>query len=357
MPGVASATSVSVARGVSPTALAMLAADRAWVPDALIRLGIRRFLKQRLDEERIKKLNGAAQRFLDDLSSAPLAIHTEAANAQHYEVPATFYAQALGPRRKYSCCLYSSTDMPLAQAEEAMLALTVERAEIEDGMHVLDLGCGWGSLSLYLAERFPNARITGVSNSRSQRDYILAEARERGFNNVRIITADVNSFVAPSLYDRVVSIEMFEHLRNHGRMLQRIADWLRPGGKLFVHHFCHADYCYPYEASSPSDWMAEHFFTGGMMPSFDLLAHYSRDMRIEASWKVNGTHYQRTCEDWLRQLDGNRDEALKALYAAHGEQAPLWLQRWRLFFMACAELFGYHAGDEWFVGHYRLVRA
>ena len=347
----------TLAQRVHPTRVANGMAERGWLPDAVIRAGIRSTLQTRLDEERAKVESGVAEAFLASLPEAPIALNTDAANEQHYEVPAAFYTQVLGPRRKYSCAWYETPDTTLAQAEEAMLALTTERAEIADGMHVLELGCGWGSLTLYLAERFPNAKITGVSNSRSQREYILATARERGLANVRIITADINNFVAPGFYDRVVSVEMFEHLRNHARMLQRIADWLRPSGKVFVHHFCHREYCYPYEVSGPSDWMAQYFFTGGMMPSFDLLSRYPRDLKVEASWKVNGKHYERTCNDWLKLQDRNRAEVTKVLGGGYGESTGIWFQRWRIFFMACAELFAYNGGEEWFIGHYRLSRA
>lgn len=347
----------SLAQRIQPTRMANTMAERGWLPDAIIRAGIRRALQSRLDEEQARVVSGASEAFLASLPEAPIAVHTDAANEQHYEVPAAFYAQVLGPHRKYSCALYGTPQTTLAEAEEAMLALTAERAEIEDGMQVLELGCGWGSLTLYLAEHFPNAKITGVSNSRSQREYILATARERGLNNVRIITADINNFVAPASYDRVVSVEMFEHLRNHGRIFQRIADWLRPGGKVFVHHFCHREFCYPYEVSGPGDWMAQHFFTGGMMPSFDLLSRYPRDLKVEASWQVNGTHYERTCNDWLKLQDLHREEVMKVLKGVYGASADIWWQRWRIFFMACAELFAYKGGEEWFIGHYRLSRA
>lgn len=343
--------------GVSPVRFAMGALDRGWVPDAAIRWGIRHMLRGRLREEKARQLDGRARAFADSLPTAPHAIHTDAANAQHYEVPAAFYGLALGPRRKYSCCLYDTPATSLAGAEGAMLQLTAERAEIANGQHILDLGCGWGALSLYLAERYPNARITGVSNSRSQRQFIDEAAKARGLQNLRIITADINTFVAPAFYDRVISVEMFEHLRNHTRMLQRIADWLRPGGKLFVHHFCHREYTYPYEASGPSDWMARHFFTGGMMPSYRLLAGFDRDLKVEEQWAVNGTHYQRTCMDWLNNLDANLPAAQQVLAGQHGADAAIWVRRWRVFFLACAELFGYNGGEEWFVAHCRLTRA
>lgn len=341
----------------APMKLAHAAIDRGWMPDAAIRWGIRRMLQARLEDEAIRIADGRAKAFIEGLASAPIALNTDAANAQHYEVPAAFFGLALGPRRKYSCCLYDTPQTTLAAAEEAMLNLTTARAEIADGMQVLDLGCGWGSLSLYLAERFPNARITGVSNSRSQRDYILEAARTKGLENVRVITADINNFVAPASYDRIVSIEMFEHLRNHTRMLQRVADWLRPGGKLFLHIFCHREHCYPYEVSSPNDWMARHFFTGGMMPSYRLIPSINRDLKTEEMWKVNGLHYQRTCMDWLANLDANREAGLENLKKIHSNDASMWLQRWRVFFLACAELFAYNGGEEWFVGHYRLIRA
>ena len=237
-----------------------------------------------------------------------------------------------------------------------MLDLYLERGEFRDGQDVLELGCGWGSLSLTLAERYPNSRITGVSNSSYQREFIEARARERGLSNLRILTRDVNRLeLDPAAFDRCISIEMFEHMRNYESLLSRIADWLRPGGKLFVHIFCHLEFCYPFERDGDNDWMARHFFTGGLMPSADTLLWFQRDLKIEEQWRVDGTHYQRTANHWLQNQDAHKEQALKILADAYGDdRAQLWHQRWRMFWMACAELFGYRDGSEWLVGHYRF---
>ena len=239
-----------------------------------------------------------------------------------------------------------------------MLALTTERAEIADGMHVLELGCGWGSLSLYLAERFPGSRITGVSNSRTQKEFIDAEAARRGLGNLRIITADMNVFATePAAYDRVVSIEMFEHMKNYQVLFSRIAGWLRPGGKMFVHIFTHHRLSYHFVARDASDWMSRYFFTGGQIPAHDLLGHFQDDLKLESDWKVSGTHYQRTAEHWLQNMDRHRAEILPLFAQTYGaDQARKWWVYWRVFFMACAELFGYAGGNEWHVSHYRFAR-
>jgi cyclopropane-fatty-acyl-phospholipid synthase len=307
--------------------------------------------------ERRRWNDGAAQAFLEALPKSAIAVEAGRANEQHYEVPAAYFTHVLGPRMKYSCCHYDTPEATLAEAEERMLALTAERAQIADGMGILELGCGWGSLSLWLAERFPNARITGVSNSSGQREFIQQRCAERGIHNVRIITADVNEFVAPQTYDRIVSVEMFEHLRNHDRMLRRLSDWLRPGGSAFVHIFCHRSYAYPYEAEGSGNWMAKYFFTGGMMPSYDLLTTYRSALRVEQRWQVDGLHYYRTCMDWLARHDAARAEIISVFAGAYGPgEAERWFNRWRLFYLACSELFRYRQGQEWFVGHYRFVR-
>jgi cyclopropane-fatty-acyl-phospholipid synthase len=331
------------------------------LPDALVRLGIRRLCAQRLAEERAGGIEQQSARFHQQLSAlreSPVAIHTAAANRQHYELPPAFFSHCLGPRMKYSSCYYPTGRESLAEAEEAMLALYGERAVLADGQEILELGCGWGSLTLWMAERYRYSRITAVSNSRSQREFIEACCRERGIDNVRVLTCDVNQLaLSASAFDRCVSIEMFEHVRNYDTLLRRIARWLRGDGELFVHIFCHRDLLYPFETRGRENWMGRHFFTGGLMPSTETLAFFQRDLRLAQRWLVDGRHYERTANHWLRAQDRNSEQVLSILREAYGDSAELWLQRWRLFWMACAELFGYAGGSEWLVAHYRFVRA
>ncbi len=331
--------------------------EKNLVPDKLVRFGIRRLLVDRLREE--SELNGTKPdslqtAYAEDLRSRPIAEDTAAANAQHYEVPAMFYHYCLGKRLKYSGCLFEKGTETLDQAEEAMLALYVERGQLADGQRILELGCGWGSLSLYLAERFPRAQITGVSNSHSQRTYILEQARQRGLRNIEIQTCDMNVFEGEvGHYDRVVSIEMFEHMKNYERLLAKISRWLAPTGKLFVHIFTHRDYAYHFVSRGTSDWMARYFFTGGQMPSHRLLENFQKDLQLVDDWKVPGVHYQRTAECWLDNMDQHRDEIMPLFRNTYGaDQAEKWWAYWRIFFMSCAELWGFREGSEWIVSHY-----
>jgi cyclopropane-fatty-acyl-phospholipid synthase len=298
----------------------------------------------------------AHERFVASLATSPVTLSPELANLQHYEVPVEFFRAVLGPRMKYSCAWFGPGVRGLAQAEEAMLALTAERAGIEDGMRVLDLGCGWGSLTLWLAERFPRCRITAVSNSKLQREAILAEAARRGCEDrVAVRTSDVARFEPGARFDRVASVEMVEHVRNWPALLERVASWLEPDGRLFVHHFAHRRFAYPYEIEGPGDWMARHFFTGGMMPSADLLARCDEHLRVVQRWDVDGLHYARTAEAWLRNLDRAYADLLRLLRRDHGDAAPRALGRWRLFFVGCAELFAFREGSEWGVTHQLLA--
>jgi cyclopropane-fatty-acyl-phospholipid synthase len=333
------------------------------VPDGVIRGAIRRMLRERLREE--NRGSEAANRskllaFVDEMKRSPIALSTGCANAQHYEVPAAFFEAVLGPRLKYSSALYANGGASLGEAEEAMLRLTCDRAQLADGQNILELGCGWGSLTLCMAERFPRCRITAVSNSASQRAFIEARAAQRGLRNARIVTCDINTFDALAVsdgvsYDRVVSVEMFEHMRNWEALLERIAGWLTPEGKLFVHIFTHARFAYPYEVRGAGDWMAQHFFTGGMMPSDDLLRHFDRHMHVAEQWRVSGTHYHKTAEAWLAKMDANKARLMLLLGEIYGPaEAKKWWSRWRIFFMACAELWGYRGGTEWLVSHYLL---
>jgi cyclopropane-fatty-acyl-phospholipid synthase len=343
------------------TTLAIDLAERGWLPDRLLRAGIRRLVRERLSDERGRAAGDPSRseaEFAADLARGPIALHADKANEQHYEVPAQFFARVLGPRWKYSCSEFPSRDASLAQAELHALEQACERAEIGDGMRVLDLGCGWGSLSLFIAERHPNARIVSVSNSKTQADHIVGECVRRGLKGVEVVTANVAEFEPEGRFDRIVSIEMFEHLRNWDEMLARVERWLEPAGKLFVHVFCHRELAYAYEARDSGDWMARHFFSGGIMPSAGLLRRFDRSLCVESEWRIPGTHYARTAEAWLANLDRERDTALRSLRSGDVDGAAARaLGRWRLFFLAVAELFATSGGAEWMVAQYRLVRA
>ena len=329
--------------------------ERGWLPDWVIRAGIRRLLKQRLRDQQAQQGSNEQRLFFASLRNGPLALHTEKANQQHYELPAEFFQAIMGQYLKYSACYWPKHVTALDAAEATMLQLTCERAAIEDGHNILELGCGWGSLSLWLAEHYPQATITAISNSAVQRQYIERQIQQRKLNNLSVITVDINDFQTEQRFDRVVSVEMFEHMRNYRELLARIANWLQPDGKLFVHVFSHREYAYPFEAEGDDNWMGRYFFTGGLMPAHDLFGHFNDDLTIEQAWQINGQHYQRTCEAWLANQD-QEQAMIRALFKeTYGEQqAARWFQRWRIFFMACAELFGYDQGRQWGVSHYRF---
>jgi len=326
------------------------------MPDALTRYGIRQLCQQRLIEENAQDVEKADMRFrkmLDELKQSPIAIETAAANEQHYEVPTRFFQLCLGKRLKYSSCFYKTGSETLDEAEIAMLGLYSERAELSDGRHILELGCGWGSLTLWMAEKYPNAKITAVSNSATQRLHIEGVCRERGWQHVKVITCDVNTLeLDANQFDRVLSVEMFEHMRNYQTLFGRIGPGLAPQGRLFVHIFCHRALLYPFETQGEDNWMGRHFFTGGLMPSADTLVHCQDALALEERWLLPGTHYQRTANHWLQRQDAQRAEVMSVLREAYGEDAARWQQRWRMFWMACAELFGYDGGSEWLVGHF-----
>ena len=338
--------------------LSMSLVEKGLVPDAVIRHGIRRLLAQRLIEEDKgdPELQQAhLMQLVEQLRQSPVAIETSAANEQHYEVPAAFYQQVLGKHLKYSSCYYQPGVTSLDEAEAEMLRITVERAQLKNGERILELGCGWGSLSLYMAAKYPESQITGVSNSHSQREFIMAQAKARGLSNLEIITCDVNvlEFSRDRQFDRVVSVEMFEHMRNYQTLLRRISTWLKPGGTLFVHIFTHREYAYPFEVRDESDWMAKYFFTGGIMPSDDLLLYFQDDFKLRNHWQVNGQHYQKTAEAWLANMDVHREQIMPVFIQTYGAgQSLKWWNYWRVFFMSCAELWGYNQGREWLVSHY-----
>lgn len=330
--------------------------EKNLVPDPLLRMGIRNICEKRLKEETVGDLEKQHQKFMelvDRLRKSPIAVETKAANEQHYELPTEFFQIALGKHLKYSSGYWKEGVTSLDQSEEDMLNITCERAELKNGQHILECGCGWGSLSLFMAAKFPDSRITGVSNSRTQKEFIDATARKRGITNLTIITADMNAFQTDAKFDRIVSVEMFEHMRNYQSLMAKLSGFLKDDGRMFIHIFTHHYLSYLYEVKDESDWMARYFFSGGIMPSDHLLLYFNDHLGVEKQWRVSGKHYQKTSEAWLAKMDSHKSEIMPLFVKTYGaEQAVKWWVYWRLFFMACAELFGYNDGNEWMVSHY-----
>ncbi|MES2140428.1 MAG: class I SAM-dependent methyltransferase [Bacteroidota bacterium] len=326
------------------------------IPDILIRKGIRGLLKQRLDQE--NKGNTELQqahfmKLVEELKSSPIAVNTVDANEQHYEVPTKFYQYCLGKHLKYSSGYWKDGVTDIDTSEKDMLELTCRRAELQDGQNVLELGCGWGSLSLFMASKFPKSTFTVVSNSRTQKLYIDEQAINRGLKNLTVITVDINVFNIDATFDRIVSVEMFEHMRNYQKLMHKASSFLKADGKLFVHIFTHKEYAYKFEVIDESDWMSKYFFTGGIMPSDHLLLYFNEHMSIKQHWHVNGTHYSKTSEAWLENMDKHKNEIMPMFEATYGkDQALKWWVYWRIFYMSCAELWGYNDGNEWIVSHY-----
>ena len=337
-------------------ALLIKLAEKGLLPDALIRFGIRRLCSQRLAEVKTPgkdEMEKEHEAWVEVLKESPIAPVPEKANEQHYEVPPRLFELVLGQKLKYSSGLWPEGTSTLDQSEVAMLKLSCERAGLVDGQAILELGCGWGSLTLYMAEQFPNSKITAVSNSNDQRQFIETRCDKLNLTNIKVITADMNDFETKESFDRVVSIEMFEHMRNYEALLGRVNAWLKNDGKLFVHIFSHQEVAYPFEDNDDADWMAREFFSGGQMPSHRLLMSFPGQMKIEKDWRVSGLHYEKTSLAWLQKMDKNKTEVLELFKKTYGErEARVWFQRWRIFFMSCEVLFGFNRGSEWGVSHY-----
>lgn len=330
--------------------------EKGLLPDSLIRTGIRQLCKRRLEQEGRHDTELAAQRYmqvLEELKHSAIAIATDKANEQHYELPTEFFQKVLGRRLKYSACYFEHANSTLDEAEEFSLLQYSQRAQLADGQEILELGCGWGSFSLWMAAQYPNARITGVSNSHTQRMHIEQQAAQRGLKNLHIITQDVNTLELPAAhFDRVVSVEMFEHVRNYHKLFKNISGWLKDDGLLWCHIFCHRFLHYPFEVNSRLDWMSEYFFTGGLMPAASTFLNFQDHLSLQNHWQWSGTHYESTANAWLHNMDTHKNVLMPLFKQVYAGQAEIWWQRWRIFFMACAELFGLQQGQEWIVGHY-----
>jgi len=331
-------------------------AEKGYMPDLIIRSGIRHLCLQRLSEISSANCESASQirqRFFESMRVSEIAPLPEMANAQHYEVPADFFDLVLGTNRKYSSCYWPDGVNTLDDSEKKALIETAQHADLKDGQSILELGCGWGSLSLWMARNFPNSQITSISNSNSQREFITSEAAKLGLKNLKVITCDMNRFEINASFDRIVSVEMFEHMRNYEVLFARLNDWLKPDGKFMMHIFCHRNIPYAFDVNGEDDWMSQFFFSGGFMPSDDTPLQFQKDLRICKQWRWSGQHYEKTANAWLENMDRNIGPIKKIFEQCYGKKdAQLWIQRWRIFFMACAELFGFNQGQEWWVSHY-----
>ena len=330
--------------------------EQGLVPDTVIRHGIKRLIRKRLVGLRSEDCEALADRkadFIRSMGRSAIAPLSSKANEQHYEVPTEFFLKVLGALNKYSCCHWSDTTNDIDSAEIEALQMTCEHAGLRDGMEILELGCGWGSLTTWMARHYPNSRITAISNSASQGEHITQRAQQLGLNNIVVNTCDMNDFVSRATYDRIVSVEMFEHMRNYQALFGRISNWLTPDGRFFMHIFCHRDTPYAFEEKNETDWMSRHFFSGGMMPSDDLPLHFQHDLACLRHWRWDGSHYEKTANAWLKNMDENKADLWPVLEETYGSaSAQQWWLSWRMFFMACAELFGYENGQQWWVSHY-----
>lgn len=334
--------------------------EKNLIPDFLLRQGIRHLLAQRLKDEDKGSIEANQQHLMQvitELKNSPIAIETKTANKQHYEVPTEFYKLCLGKHLKYSSGYWKDGVTDIDTSELDMLEITCSRAELNDGQDVLELGCGWGSLSLFMAQNFPASHFTVVSNSRTQKEYIDGQIIQRGLKNLEVITSDMNVFNIEKKFDRIVSVEMFEHMRNYEKLLEKIAGFLKDNGKLFVHIFTHKKLAYKFEVKDESDWMSKYFFSGGIMPSDDLLLHFNTHFNTEQHWRISGMHYSKTSKAWLKNMDANKNNIIPLFEETYGKDHALkWWVYWRIFFMACAELWGYNNGNEWMVSHYLLKK-